>query len=125
MKLKLLTLVVLWAFSPLSSAADMLSGSEQFYTTERIFLGLNISPVACGLEDPVINFACGSYLGNYETFQVNLDAFVKQALPNLQLAHDWFGSGVSFVRDYRSGAGQYLFSYNPEGYIVVAFIPLP
>ena len=125
MLLKSFVLAGLLSLLPLSSAADMLSGSEQFYTTERIFLGLNILPVACGLEDDIVNFACGSYLGNYETFQVNLDAFIKQAFPGLQLAHDWFPSGVSFVRDYRSSAGQYLFSYNPEGYIVVAFIPLP
>ena len=125
MSLKTLVLVSFLGLLSFGSAADMLSGSEQFYTTERIFLGLNISPVACGLEDETINFACGSYLGNYETFQVNLDAFIKQAFPGLQLAHDWFPSGVSFVRDYRSSAGQYLFSYNPEGYIVVAFIPLP
>lgn len=125
MKCKALLLVSLWGLLSFGWAADMQSGSEQFYTTERIFLGLNIMPVACGLEDEHVNFACGTYLGNYETFQVNLDAFIKQALPGLQLAHDWFPNGVSFVRDYRSSTGQYLFSYNPEGYIVVAFIPLP
>jgi hypothetical protein len=104
-------------------AVDMVNPSEQYYVTQGLFAELGIEPVSCEIEDAVINFACGQFEGDAATFQQAFDAYVTANLPGLYLAVDWFQNGPSVARDYRSSKGRYLFSYNPGGYIVVAFIP--
>ncbi len=104
-------------------AVDMANPSEQFYVTQGLFTELGIESVACQLDDAVVNFACGQFVGDAATFQQAFEGYVTKNLPGLYLAADWFQNGPSIACDYRSAKGRYLFSYNPGGYIVVAFIP--
>lgn len=104
-------------------AVDMVNPSEQYYVTQGLFGELGVKTVNCQLEDAVVNFACGQFTGDAATFQQSLEAYITKNLPGLYLAVDWFQNGPSIARDYRSAKGRYLFSYNPGGYIVIAFIP--
>lgn len=104
-------------------AVDMANSSEQFYVAQGLFNELSITSVDCGLEDDVVNFACGQFEGEADAFQNALEAYITENLPGLYLARNWFQNGPSIARDYRSAKGRYLFSYNPGGYIVIAFIP--
>ena len=117
-------LVFLALVLPLAHAVDMVQGSEQFFVSQNMFVNLGIVPTPCNMPDDTINLACGSYGGDFATFQANLDAVVQQNFPGLVLAADFFWSGEAAVRDYRSQTGQYLVSYTPGGIIIVAFIPL-
>jgi hypothetical protein len=122
MKRTVLMVVLLWF--QVGFAIDMIQDSEQFYLAQWLFVDLSILPVACGLEDAVINFACGYYSGDFRQFNSDLNDHVATYLANLYLASDWFANDVSWLRDYRSSLGQYLISFNPGGYIVLVFIPL-
>jgi hypothetical protein len=120
---KHLLFLVMGCFLNSVLAVDMVSPSEQFYVTQGLFGELNIETVSCDVEDGLVNFACGQFQSDAATFQQSLDAYITKNLPGLYLAMDWFQNGPSIARDYRSAKGRYLFSYNPGGYIVVAFIP--
>jgi hypothetical protein len=121
--MKKVYLFILGCLFNVALAVDMVNPSEQYYVTEGLFNELNIQVVACDLEDAVVNFACGQFQGDAATFQQAFDSYVTTNLPGLYLAVDWFQNGPSVARDYRSSKGRYLFSYNPGGYVVIAFIP--
>ena len=105
------------------TAKEMAADSEQFYVVQGLFAELGIETVACELEDPDINFACGQFTGDLPTFQAQIDGYVNDELPGLFLALAWFSSGETTVQDYRSAGGRYLIAYNPGGFVVVAFTP--
>lgn len=104
-------------------AIDTPDGSEQFYVVQGLFNDLQISQVTCPIQDDFVNFACGNYPSSFGSFQVNLDNHIKLNLPGLKLVTDWFNNAGALVREYISNQGRYFFTYNPNGYIVVAFIP--
>lgn len=106
-----------------ASSREMPSGSEQFYVAQGLFGELELEPLSCWMNDPVINFACGQYKGDVESFKSRVDAYVSSELPGLFKAVAWFGSGNTTVQDYRSVEGSYLIGYNPGGYVVIAFTP--
>lgn len=97
--------------------------TEQFYVVQGIFDELDIVRQDCEQQDAVINFACGTYEGDIDTFKTDLADYVRLSLPGLYPATDWFDNLSGIARDYRSAKGQYLFAYNPDGLIVIAFIP--
>ena len=106
-----------------AAAIDMPAGSEQFYVVQGLFDELNIDQSPCPIEDDFVNFACGSYPGSPQSFQQHLNAYINRDLPGLSLNTDWFDNAGALVRDYVSSQGRYFFTYSPNGYIVVAFIP--
>jgi hypothetical protein len=116
-------LFLLLSLTTLAFAVDMAVDSEQFYVTQGLFNELNIKATPCEQQDDLINFACGTYPGDVATFKTALSDYVRLELPGLYPASDWFNSGTAIAKDYRSTKGQYLFAYNPDGYVVVAFVP--
>lgn len=118
---RLLILITIMLGSAL--AVDTPNGSEQFYVVQGLFADLQISQVACPIQDDRVNFACGNYFNSFGSFQVNLDNHIKIKLSGLSLSSDWFNNAGAFVRGYVSAQGRYFFTYSPNGYIVVAFIP--
>jgi hypothetical protein len=116
-------LFLLLSLTTLAFAVDMAADSEQFYVTQGLFNELGIETTPCEQKDDLINFACGTYLGDAAAFKTALSDYVRLELPGLYPASDWFNSGAAIAKDYRSTKGQYLFAYNPDGLIVVAFVP--
>ena len=106
-----------------AAAIDMPAGSEQFYVVQGLFGEMQITQSTCPIQDDFVNFACGTYPGSPQSFQQHLDAYIKVNLPGLRLNTDWFDNAGALVRDYVSSQGRYFFTYSPNGYIVVAFIP--
>jgi hypothetical protein len=104
-------------------AVDMPGASEQFYVAQGVFDKLEITRETCEQKDDVINFACGTFTGAVERFKETLADYVRMELPGLYPATDWFDNAGGIARDYRSAKGQYLFAYNPNGLVVVAFVP--
>lgn len=115
--------ILLLALSTLAFAVDMATDSEQFYVTQGLFNELNIETTPCEQKDDLINFSCGTYQGDAATFKTALSDYIRLSLPGLYPASDWFNSGAAIAKDYRSTKGQYLFAYNPDGLVVVAFVP--
>jgi hypothetical protein len=107
-------LLLLLTLCPFAFAIDMPGDSEQFYVAQGVFDELEIQREAC---------ACGTYEGDVDTFKQDLADYVRLELPGLYPASDWFNSGASVAKDYRSTQGQYLFAYNPGGLVVIAFVP--
>jgi len=120
MKRIIFLFVILLSFS---YAIDMPDGSEQFYVVQGMFGDLNITPTACPQKDDYINFACGNYPGSFDSFKLHLQTHVQTKLPGLTLINDWFDNAGAALRMYTSVTGTYFFAYNPNGFIVVAFIP--
>jgi hypothetical protein len=123
--LKTMKATIFLCFSLLSFAlaVDMPGDSEQFYVVQGVFDELGIVRNDCEQKDAVVNFACGTYKGDVDTFKEILADYVRLQLPGLYPATDWFDNAGGIARDYRSAKGQYLFAYNPNGLVVVAFIP--
>ena len=105
-------------------AKDMTAGSEAHRIRTAFFEVFGITPIPCNLEDDIVSFACGLYAADFTTFSVNLDAYMPRSYPGLELVNNWFQNGTGVVRDYRSRSSQYLFVYNPGGYIVLVHVPL-
>jgi len=118
---------LLFSFLLFSSgfAADMPAGTEQYYVAQGVFTDLNIQREKCAVEDEVVNFACGTYQGDFASFQTALDSYISSSLPGLYLSRDWFNSGENGVRHYQSVAGSYFFVYSPNGSVTVTFTPRP
>jgi hypothetical protein len=116
-------LFLLLTLCPFAFAIDMPGDTEQFYVVQGVFDELEIQREACEQQDDMINFACGIYEGDVDTFKQDLADYVRLELPGLYPASDWFNSGASIAKDYRSVKGQYLFAYNPGGLVVIAFVP--
>jgi hypothetical protein len=116
-------LFLLLSLTTLAFAVDMAADSEQFYVTQGLFDELEIEREPCEQQDDFINFACGTYSNDVAAFKTALSDYVRLELPGLYPASDWFNSGASIAKDYRSTKGQYLFAYNPGGLVVVAFVP--
>jgi hypothetical protein len=112
-----------FAFTTFAFAIDMPGDTEQFYVVQGIFDELEIVPEACEQKDAVVNFACGTYEGDIDTFKETLADYVRLELPGLYPATDWFDNAGGIAKDYRSAKGQYLFAYNPNGLVVIAFVP--
>lgn len=119
----LVLLLVSVAFVSLGSAADMPAGTEQYYVAQGVFAELDIEREQCGVQDEVVNFACGQYKGDFASFQSAINAYVSENLPGLYLSRDWFNSGENGVRHYQSVAGSYFFVYSPNGSVTVTFTP--
>jgi hypothetical protein len=109
--------------APFAFAVDMPGDTEQFYVVQGVFSTLEIETQPCEQQDAVINFACGQFAGDVEAFKEALTSYVSTELPGLYLARNWFDNAGGVATDYRSAAGQYLFAYNPGGFVVIAFIP--
>jgi hypothetical protein len=104
-------------------AIDMPGDSEQYYVAQGVFSTLEIESEPCQQRDDVINFACGRFAGDAEAFKEALSDYIRLTLPGLYPATDWFDNAGAIARDYRSTQGQYLFAYNPDGLVVIAFVP--
>lgn len=121
--MKYILFLALTFLSALAFAIDMPGDTEQFYVVQGVFNELEIVRETCEQKDAVVNFACGTYKGDMETFKKALADYVRLELPGLYPATDWFDNVGGIARDYRSTKGQYLFAYNPNGLVVVAFVP--
>ncbi|MCA9837599.1 MAG: hypothetical protein KC422_11820 [Trueperaceae bacterium] len=121
--LKLLSVILLITALNLGFSKEMETGSEQFYVAQGLFLSLNIEPAECSLEDDYVNFACGWFASSVQLFQESVNAHISQELPGLTPTSDWFNNAGTVVRAYTSSTGSYLFAYNADGFIVVAFTP--
>lgn len=104
-------------------AKEMVAGSEQYYVTQGLFINLNITTTACDIEDDIVNFACGWFSSSAQLFQESVNQHVSQELPGLSPLGEWFNNAGTLVRSYKSASGTYLFAYNSDGYIVIAFTP--
>jgi hypothetical protein len=116
-------LFLFFSLTTFAFAIDMPGDSEQFYVTQGIFEELEITRQDCEQQDAIVNFACGTYKGDINTFKEKLADYVRLELPGLYPATDWFDNVGGITRDYRSAKGQYLFAYNPNGLVVIAFVP--
>jgi hypothetical protein len=114
---------LLLALTTLALAIDMPSDTEQYYVMQGVFAELEIKSQPCEQRDDVINFACGQFAGDAEAFKEALSDYIRLSLPGLYPATDWFDNAGGIARDYRSTRGQYLFAYNPNGLVVIAFVP--
>ena len=121
--MKYILSLILFVFMALSFAIDMPGDTEQFYVVQGVFDELEIRREDCEQQDAAINFACGRYAGDLDTFKADLADYVRLNLPGLYPATDWFDNLGGMARDYRSSTGQYLFAYNPDGLVVIAFVP--
>ena len=81
-------LLLLLTLFPLASAIDMPGDTEQFYVAQGVFDELEIQREACEQQDTVINFACGIYEGDMDTFKEDLADYVRLELPGLYPASD-------------------------------------
>lgn len=121
--LKYILIGLMVCFLSIGLAKDMVADSEQFYVTQGVFTDLGITIEACNMEDDVVNFICGIYSKDAQSFQAEINGHIIQNLPGLTPTSDWFNSADTIVRSFQSSQGQYLFAYNNDGFVVVAFTP--